>query len=191
MTVAPRTFILLFLDAYGGKVEGKTKLQKLIYFAGVMTRKLDLLGYVPHYYGPYSATVEDAVGQLCSLGLLERRAFRYGPGDRRGFEQVRYDYRLTEAGKQLAGHKAGRLPNTAESLRTAVEGIRQAGDASYMGLSYAAKAFFLLRQEGGTATADQIRARAREFGWDVRDEDVNTAVDFLRALKLVKESPAA
>jgi hypothetical protein len=44
-----RTFVQLGLLALGGNVQGKTKLQKSMYFLGEMTGCLEELGYRAHY----------------------------------------------------------------------------------------------------------------------------------------------
>ena len=59
-----RDFVALTLMASGGHIQGKTKLQKLVYFTGALTGMLDGLGYRAHYYGPFSPTV--AAGLDCS-----------------------------------------------------------------------------------------------------------------------------
>ncbi|MGB2780353.1 MAG: hypothetical protein WBD63_02605, partial [Phycisphaerae bacterium] len=67
-------FVLLALHAVGGEIQGKTKLQKTIYFLGVMTGHLDDLGYRAHYYGPYSDDVADAVSRLRSVDFVDQSA---------------------------------------------------------------------------------------------------------------------
>src|SRR5437016_3161878 len=99
-------FVHLVLHAAGGKVQGRTKLQKLVYFAGVLTNMLDDLGYRAHYYGPYSSRVTAATEELRSLGFLEQRTAAAGVVDPHGFEIARYDYTLTEDGKKIAEEKA-------------------------------------------------------------------------------------
>ena len=96
-----RDFVALTMLAAGGEVQGKTKLQKLVYFMGVLSEQLDELGYRPHFYGPYSDEVAYAIGQLCGIGVVDQNETEWGY-DRRGFEVKRYDYRLNEAGKQYA-----------------------------------------------------------------------------------------
>lgn len=51
-----RDFVALTLREAGGEICGKTKLQKLLYFVGVLTDCLDELGYRAHFYGPYILT---------------------------------------------------------------------------------------------------------------------------------------
>ena len=63
-------FVHLAMVALGGEIKGKTKLQKTIYFMGVMSGSLRDLGYQAHFYGPFSADVADAVGRLKSVGFV-------------------------------------------------------------------------------------------------------------------------
>ncbi len=79
-------FVHLTLAAMGGEIQGRTKLQKTVYFLGVITDSLDGLGYRPHFYGPYSFEVADAIDQLKSLGFVDQNvatagsAAESGPG---------------------------------------------------------------------------------------------------------------
>src|SRR5690348_15751358 len=84
-------FVHLVLSASNGQIRGRTKLQKLVYFAGVLTDSLDALGFRAHYYGPYSSAVTSAVEELRSLGFLEERIATGGTMDSHGFEVARYD----------------------------------------------------------------------------------------------------
>jgi uncharacterized protein YwgA len=52
-----KEFVQLSMLAMGSEIQGKTKLQKTVYFLGLMTGCLDDLGYRAHFYGPYSDEV--------------------------------------------------------------------------------------------------------------------------------------
>jgi uncharacterized protein YwgA len=188
--VSSRTLVLFMLDAWGGRIEGKTKLQKLLYFYEQLTGSAGQLGYAPDYYGPYSGCVEQALGELRALGLLETSTLRTGRLDGRGFEIVRYDYTLTEAGRQLAESKRGSLPRTWRSLQQAVQTLKRSGDMDYMKLSCAAKSHLLLGERGGRASVEDIRELARDFGWNVTDEDVAEAFRYLEGIGLVEQGAA-
>ena len=51
-----------------GRIYGKTVAQKLMYFCCEMTGIK--LGYIPHYYGPYSQTVDNLLSNLSSSDFL-------------------------------------------------------------------------------------------------------------------------
>src|ERR1039458_3843717 len=99
-------FVHLVLYASGGNIQGRTKLQKTVYFVGALTGSLPNLGYRAHYYGPFSGEVVAAVKELQGLGFLQQSSATSGSVDPDGFEVARYDYSLTPEGRQIAQEKA-------------------------------------------------------------------------------------
>lgn len=184
MTVNTYDFVHLALHAMGGSIQGKTKLQKTVYFLGIITGCRDDLGYRPHFYGPYSDEVADAVGQLKALGFVDTTTSAWGI-DQRGFEVRRTDYTLNEDGKAIAAIKAEKLADLWKKLQDAVPMLAKAGDLDYMKLSVAAKTYFMLEKKGGGATRQDLVALANRFGWSVTAEQVQQAGDFLQDLGLV------
>lgn len=179
-------FVHLALLALGGSVNGKTNLQKKVYFLGVLTREIDGLGYHPHYYGPYSESVATSVEDLKAIGFVEQNvvsAFGVGSTD---FERRRYDYRLTEAGRTAAESKCGRFPEPWHRLQEAAESLKEAGNPDYMKLSIAAKTFFLLGEQKKPATQNELARLAPRFGWRVSGEEINDAAKYLGVLGLVE-----
>lgn len=177
-----RDVLLLSYKAFGGSIRGKTMLQKRIYFLTVM---LDAdLGYGPHYYGPYSSAVAAANLDLKTLGYLEESSSGWGV-DHRGFEIARYDYTLTEDGKATAELKARKHPDLWNKVERASSIIQQAGDLSYMELSIAAKAYYVLTSLSRKATLDEIRELMPKFGWSVSKDELKKASAFLERVDLV------
>ena len=68
--MSPYDFVHLSFLAVGDEIHGRTKLQKTVYFLGVLSNKLSELGYRPHFYGPYSDAVASSVNRLKSLGFV-------------------------------------------------------------------------------------------------------------------------
>jgi uncharacterized protein YwgA len=181
-------FVLLALFAVGGKIRGKTKLQKTVYFLGLMTGHLDDLGYRAHYYGPYSDDVADAVNRLRSVGFVEQSAAGCGAIDRSGFEVCRYDFSLTDDGKQIAEAKAAEKPDFWKKLQRAVTALDKAGNLDYVRLSIAAKTYFMLEKKKGPATDADLIKVAQGFGWKVTRDQVREAAEYLRCLNLVERN---
>ena len=177
-------FVLLGLHAMGGEVRGRTKLQKTIYFLGVLTGHLDDLGYRAHYYGPYSEDVADAVNRLRSVGFVDQSAAGCGMINRSGFEVCRYDFRLTDDGMQVAKAKADAEPEFWERLQDAVGALKKAGDLDYIRLSIAAKTCFMLGKRG-KATMTDLANLAKRFGWKVTSDQVTEGAKYLSSLGLV------
>ena len=116
-----RTFVQLGLLALGGKVQGKTKLQKSMYFLGLMTGCLDDLGYRAHYYGPYSEDIAEAMDWLRIIGAVDQSSSGVGTVDPSGFEIRRYDYRLNSKGNSFAQSTAGRHQALWQKVQKAAE----------------------------------------------------------------------
>ncbi len=184
----PTDFVLLALHAMGGKIAGKTQLQKTVYFLGVLTGHLDDLAYRAHYYGPYSDDVADAVNRLRSVGFVDQQVAGCGTVNKFGFEVCRYDYKLNDDGKQIADAKAAEKPVFWKKLQRAVAALGKAGDLDYVRLSIAAKTHFMLGKKKDKATMAELAGLARRFGWKVASHQVKEAAQYLSTLDLVRLS---
>ena len=180
-----RDFVALTLLAAGGEIQGNTKLQKLVYFMGVLTEQLDELGYRAHFYGPYSDAVAYAVGQLRSIGAVDQNETEWGY-DRRGFEVKRYDYRLNVPGRKYAEGLVKRNRELWDKIRHAIEVYNRSGDLDYMALSIAAKTYFMLGQRKGKSRMQELAGLAPRFGWSVSPEQIKDAAAYLEKLGLVE-----
>ncbi|MCL5044541.1 MAG: hypothetical protein M1336_04565 [Deltaproteobacteria bacterium] len=181
----PRHVVLVVLDAYGGKIRGKTMLQKVCYFADVLASLG--LGFKAHYYGPFSPAIEQAVGELKSLGFIEEKRLGFGVVQNEFFgEMRRYDYELTSDGEKVVEELQRRGGEKLDNVRTTVENIKKCGDPDYRELSVAAKAFFIVRKQGGAVTVPQIKEQARALGWELSEQDVDKAVGLLEGLGLAR-----
>src|SRR5438046_4670862 len=97
--------ILATVALAGTPLHGRTTLQKLAYFeseAGLFHAR-----FKPHYYGPYSQEVADAVEELVSLGYLKETVTLLGEQQESWLAAVSggvriYSYELTDEGRQLA-----------------------------------------------------------------------------------------
>ncbi len=180
-----RDFLLLAYKAFGGRIQGKTSLQKKIYFLGVLVGAD--LGYGPHYYGPYSPELASANTELISLGYVRETVLGVGEIGDRGFEIARHDFDLTDAGRLIAEKKGETYPKDSVRIFEAASKIREAGgDLDYMELSVAAKAYFILAQQGDKASLRDVeRIASSDFGWSVRESDLKKAKAFLKEIELV------
>lgn len=172
-----------------GEVRGKTKLQKTIYFLGLLTGHVDQLGYRAHYYGPYSDEVADAMSTLEGVGFASSDVASVGSLDPQGFEVRRTDYRLTLEGRLMAEKKSRQFSQLFADLKRAVAVLRQAGESDYVKLSIAAKTNFLLREKNASATDGELEQLARRFGWNVTPQQIREAAEYLRKLNLAEPVP--
>jgi hypothetical protein len=182
-----RETVLLVIDAAGGKIEGRTPIQKLCYFAGLAIN--EDLGHRAHYYGPYSREVEVAVENETFAGDLAESMRTFNASGREGRQ---YTYELTDQGKKFVkeirtgkADAAARVAPIVQKLGELVPGYRQHP------LSLAAKVDLILRQQGALM-ADQIPAVAKGLGWEVNDDEVAEAVHILVGIGRVgtPETPA-
>lgn len=181
----PLDFLLLALDALGGSVRGRTMMQKKVYFLGLLTGELESLGYRPHYYGPYSPTVADAVTQLKVLGFIREETKSAGVSDNSGFEVARQDYSLSDDGRAVVERAKRREAEMVRKLQEAARRLGAAGEVSYVQLSIAAKINYILKARGTRLTPEAIREAARDLGWPLDPDEVRQAVEYLSKLDLV------
>jgi uncharacterized protein YwgA len=181
--ISAQDFILLAYKAFGGRMKGKTLLQKRVYFLSVMVS--ENLGYGAHYYGPYSEEVATGNAELRSLGLVKENVESYGV-DYRGFERARFDYDLSEFGARVADQIAVIYPDLWERIERAAKTLIKSGDLDYMALSIAAKAYYILQKEGGSSTLEKIKELLPKFNWSVSDLQLKSAAEFLRKAALVR-----
>ena len=181
----PYDVVHLTLHAFGGRIEGRTKLQKTVYFVGIFTDSLTDLGYRPHFYGPYSDFVTAAVARLKSLGFVTESTLGSGAIGEGGFEIARHDFELTSEGRRIAEEKAARNPEAWSKLTDAVDRVKNAGSIDYMRMSVAAKTYHMLQAKGKPATPEELSESARALGWEAKPYDIQQSISFLQKLGLV------
>ena len=160
-------------------VQGRTLLQKQIYFLSVLAN--EDFGFRPHYYGPYSSHVSTALSALVEADLVEESRVGYGVATEFG-EVSRYDYRLSESGK----HVVERRPEIVAGYKEYLDKIHSSGvSADPNTISIAAKVHFIVSGQG-KATVEQIQEMAGSLGWSISEDSVNSVVEYLKRLELVK-----
>jgi uncharacterized protein YwgA len=184
--MSPYDFVHLSILPVGDEIRGRTKLQKTIYFLGVLTDMLPELGYRPHFYGPYSDAVAASVNRLKSLGFLTENTVGTGAVGSTGFEIARHDFKLTEEGKRIAEKKAHHYPDVWKRIEAVAGQFLAAGDVDYMKMSIAAKTFFILSNSGKPATPTELSYSASRLGWNPTPREVKESIEFLKKLGLVK-----
>jgi uncharacterized protein YwgA len=151
-----------------------------------MTKCLDDLGYRAHFYGPYSTDVAEAVDWLKIIGAIDQSGAGGGTFDSSGFEIKRYDYVLNANGRTFAERTAHRHEKAWHEVQQAAISLKNARSKDYLSLSIAAKADFLLDQQRGSASREELRRLASRFGWEVTPSKLDEAGDFLVKLGLVQ-----
>lgn len=92
-----KALALALLYQAGGKVNGKTRIQKLAFLATEQLKEDGIHPYdfVPYDYGPYAKALFSDLETLEEHGLVEERKRRTYGGN------TRTDYRLTPDGKNI------------------------------------------------------------------------------------------
>ncbi len=181
--LTPREAVLLALDAAGGAVEGRTAMQKIMYFVSVA---LDTdLGHRAHYYGPYSQPVEYALTQTALADEVTETMERF-PSWTSGPDIRKYTYELTEDGRELVAETVAGDEADAEIVRATVEAMHEAvSDLDQQTLSMAAKIHFIVTHEEEPTKLADIPDLAKRLGWRISDTQVGRSVELLQRLQLL------
>lgn len=184
MELTARDIILIIIGEGEGRIQGKTNIQKKVYFVGQL---LDWdLGYKPHYYGPYSPLIENALGDLRGLGFVNESLMGFGMIDQFGFESRRYDYVLTEDGKSYLERIKKTKISDYGKIKGVLDKIKNAGNPDYFTLSIAAKVIHILSEEKKPLTQSEIIGEAKKFAWKIPDDKLKEAVSFLNKMELAE-----
>ena len=173
----------MILEACGKRIESKTKLQKIAYFISILLKKD--FQFNAYYYGPYSRSIEEGLGELTGAGFLNVSMTSYGLDSIHGFEKKRYDYDITEAGEALLKHLKTQHAKEYEEIQQYTNFLKE---ENYFDLSIAAKSYFIIEKEKQPLTRDQICLKAREFHWNISQSEIDSAIKILMNLRLIKEN---
>ena len=181
--------LLLCYLAHNGPIEGRTRLQKILYFVGRRLDHKDILpfnelSYRPHYYGPYSSQIDNDNRELKALNLVKEDQCKIRAG-RKGFDLCRYDYSLTADGKKIAEKIKNQYHDIWEEVRRVIEEIKSA-NLNTAELSIAAKSHFIIDNHNHPITSESIQKQAKELGWNINQEEIDNADKFLLGFGLIK-----
>ena len=175
--------LLAVKEAGESGLRGRTLLQKKIYFLSKLM-KVDL-GFTAHYYGPYSGLVAGKLTSLVNHGFLKEvtETFETSLPQNRFGEKHRYTYFLTDEAEELWSdiEKDPKFPEWKEKLNR-INAHEIAHD--FDRLSIAAKVYYIVdwREE---STIGKVKQVAKEYNWDVEQDDIESVLSFLEELDLV------
>lgn len=89
--------IAFAVDACGGRVDGRKKLQKILYIAKVLAFPLRE-GYTLYLYGPYSEELAAGLQRMKELHIVEEREL-----------DSSYRIQMTESGKEFLDYFRGKI----------------------------------------------------------------------------------
>lgn len=158
-------------------------MQKLAYFTALGLNVS--LGHRPHFYGPFSVKVEDAVANAVIAGELHETVERI-PHWRGGPDLRKYTYDLTELGKQrvddLIEHNASEWDHVRDPVH-AIKDVLPTLDQTT--LSSAAKTFLIISESDTGVAVSKIPSLAKRLGWDLEPHQVKNTMSLLKQLGLV------
>lgn len=178
-----RDAVVICIKAAGGKLPGRTVVQKLLYFAAQKGLVDDV--FSPHYYGPYSEMVLNSLNSLVSLDFL-REEIESGESFFRDWK--RYIYHLTDDGSELAKSIQDEMGEECRQLENIVQKAKKITDLNVKTLSGAAKVHYIVKKENRPMEPAEIKKEALKIGWFIFEPQIEQAIDFLKALDLVKEN---
>ena len=178
--------ILRQLADINGIIEGKTLLQKVVYF---VNEKLGLnLRFVPYYYGPYSEEVTMAIEEMIGVGMIKEDVETYPSTPwLKQFEPKLYRYELNEFGLKFADIVKKEHLEQATQIENVINEIRQVFQNNVKLLSVAGKMFNILKLKGKPMTADDILNEAKILGWKISKADAEEAILALEKIGLIEK----
>lgn len=182
--------VLLIIASSGkGGLQGRTLLQKLSYF--INESEDSGISFFPHYYGPYSEEVANAVDSLVATRLVQESPIVFGIATSPSSELKRYDYSLTEAGKKSFYLISNEEVATSKRIHKLAQKIGQSVGSDYHTLSIAAKTHHILKTQKRALNPKQIAKVAKSFGWPMKPPQIKQVCNFLAELGLVTLSKKA
>jgi len=106
--------ILSLKNAQGEVIEGRTKLQKMVFLLKKLHRIDFSYHFTPYFYGPYSSDLQTDIDYLVSLGLVIEARELTTSG-------IRYTYKLTDSGSKLAEALSSKYGRNTEFTRAVNE----------------------------------------------------------------------
>jgi len=167
--------ILLLTDIFDADELFRTKIQKMIYFAS--QKELMDNSFDRGYYGPYSSEIANNLQTMVEGRYLEERCHYFVNG------YIGYSYNLTQDGRELIPVLRENNPREFLILKDIVKVCRNKNSDE---LSKAAKIHFIVKKSGSKMTDDDIIRSAKDFKWNISKEDLDSAIELLLDLDLIK-----
>ena len=170
-------------------LRGRTLLQKKVYFLSVLRN--ENLGFSAHYYGPYSSFVAEHLDGLVYDGILKEatESWNTASSERNALGEIRrHTYTLTAEASKL-WEVTRKKPSFSEWDKELDRINAQPISRDFNKLSIAAKVHYIVNWRGNT-TIDEVHRVAKEYGWYVSEDDIESVLSFLTELGLVSAAEA-
>ncbi len=178
--------LLLYRANKHGKELNRTISQKLLYFLKIISEKrkheyLKDVNFKPHYYGPYSPDISEAIDTLQAIHLIKENTNEHE-------NYTEYTYELMGKSKIIA--QSIEEENT-EIVKLIDELIQVLPIDSTRLISIMAKTYYIIKSNltdsNETISTVQIIDKAEYLGWEVISDEINNAAEKLEKLGLVEK----
>ena len=171
--------IVFTLHANKDPIDGRTVIQKLIYFEQTQI-PLTRVEYTPHFYGPFSRDVAAGLAGLYEFSFVDEQIV-----SRPIFNMYRYE--LTDSGKNLFDQWKEKNAEHYKTICRIVTCCKNICDLRAHPISYAAKIHHIVTHKlknNEKVTNEEIQDRAADFGWDIDETDIQEGKELLVKLDL-------
>ena len=173
------TTVMAMLDSENG-IRGRTAIQKLAYLVKEIHPDLDIPEYNPHYYGPFSTVVDEALLELVSYSFVSETTIREP-------RYMGYEYQITEHGRSAVEDVKEQFRSGHDAIRELVDRCNKSCGLHIHSLSFASKIRFMQTHrshEDDPMTVESIKERGKDLGWKIVDRDIDDGIKLLRDLGL-------
>lgn len=170
-------------------LRGRTLLQKKVYFLSVLRN--ENFGFSAHYYGPYSSFVAEHLDGLVYDGILKEatESWNTASSERNALGEIRrHTYTLTDEASKF-WDDTRKKPDFSKWHQTLESVNAQEIAHDFNQLSIAAKVHYIVNWRE-KSTVEEVRQVAKEYGWNVSEEDIESVLSFLTKLGLVSAAEA-
>ncbi|MDH5463945.1 MAG: hypothetical protein OEW49_06515 [Nitrosopumilus sp.] len=173
--------IALTIHANNDEIISKTTVQKLIYFHTVTIPNLDISNYTHHFYGPFNREVSTALEDMSEFSYIDQNIIS-------GYYET-YNYKLTENGIKYAETAQQKYPDEFNIITKTLQICKEYCELKPTPLSYAAKAHYILANSSDKLqdkySAEDVKTIAKDFDWNISEDDALTGLKLLQNLDLV------
>jgi len=168
MTTGTPKFIASLISASGGKVVGRTRLQKMVCMLNISGYDVGF-DFSYHHYGPYSEDLSFAVSDAHALGLIQEEKRHTDWGTR---------YSVYEARQEVDSDEIATISPLLEVMR----------DADSVELELAVTAAFL-KADGVDSPWDEVRRRKSQKATDTRIQQAQKLYSEIREASPLRPLP--
>lgn len=168
----------LTLAANDKEIEGRTTLQKLIYFETVKISEINLAEpYVAYFYGPFNRGVAKSLERMVLYGILDEH--------RNGVNRGSYVYKVNPKGTKIIERLKNEFEQPFKEIKDLVDICKEYCNLEPNPLSFAAKVHYMLDTQKTALHEDKLVEMGKSFGWKISKADIRDGAELLERLEFV------